>query len=79
MLGTAGSITKSKDGSIVRTATEKELEGVNERQSIPRARVRADAAQRGAACEFDAHGYYDPTAKVIRVSRTVEVRRHDGL
>ena len=71
MLGTAGTTTtKNKDGSIIQAPVE-----VSQRQSIPRARLRADDGQHEAKCEYDAREYGQATPKVIRVSRTVQVQR----
>jgi len=80
MLGTIGStVTRNKDGSIVRTRVEQEIEDVGQLQSMPRAKLRADAGHHEAACEHDGQGYGDVTSKGIQVSTTVEVQRNHDL
>ncbi|KAK3112625.1 hypothetical protein LTR53_010916 [Teratosphaeriaceae sp. CCFEE 6253] len=82
MLGTAGSTTRNKNGSVVQTtASEKERgEDGPQRRDVPRARLRADLGHNEAACEHDAgRGHGSPVPKAIRVSRTVQVRRQDDM
>jgi len=79
MLGTAGSTTKNKDGSIVHAAGKQEAEVATERRSMPRAKLRADVGQHEVACEHDERGHGDATPKAIRVSRTVQVQRSGGM
>ncbi|KAK5702463.1 hypothetical protein LTR17_022296 [Elasticomyces elasticus] len=74
MLGTAGSTVKNKDGSIMHTATQKELDDAADRKGTPRVKLRADGGRHEAACEHDGRGYGHAAPKVIRVSRTVQVQ-----